>query len=543
MRKARCPIELDIKIQTQNGILTICLSGRLTYKAAPEFDRAFSDSLDGIREVRIDMSELVYISSMGIQSVLSAKKAASQKGAKFFLLSPGEAVMDVFRVTGLDDTFDIIYPDAGGKEAPELYPLRPIQRWMTDTQFVKAKSTMTNVGALVNLEQSVDLQALAKAVNSVIADNDIFRCRFVIDKNTGDICQRFDGEVKPVVVEEMTPEDFAQAKGGLRHPFEFIGHQLWNMRIINAMTGKYFFMDFFNGLMDGVVIVMVLWREINRRYTALTKETDGAGAGTRIRRSSSYASYIADEMNTPRELAEEGRLYWQKMLDGFDTKKHLPPMDSNNTENNLDEFEVPLNGIDKSFFSGKNFTEHTFFLGATLLTMAKTTHRPEAIMIWVHNGRTTKSEMSLMGIMLEQFPIRWEFVQEQTVREFLAGLGDKLRESMIYRKSLDYAYNTGIESDTACFIFQKGTIGRRGRQKLGDTWAEIIELEDETVQGAESPMDIELNAHDDGTFSLVMHYNTGCYSRETMTRFTEVYREMTDAMKDENCELLRLLEQ
>ena len=93
----------------------------------------------------------------------------------------------------------------------------------------------------------------------------------------------------------------------------------------------------------------------------------------------------------------------------------------------------------------------------------------------------------------------------------------------------------------ACFILQKGAIGRRGRLKLGDTWAEITELSEEEDSGAENTLDIELNAHDDGTFSLVLDYNSGCYSEAAMRNFASTYSDMTEALKDGSCELYALI--
>ena len=534
-------MELTINTERKSNALIVTLSGRLTYGTTPEFDSCFDDLTEDITEIMVDMSGLIYISSMGIRSIIHIRNISQNQGISFKIISPSKMVMDVFSLTGLDKIIDIVTPEKT-ENGSETYPLRPIQRWMMDTQFVKARSTMTNVGSLLHLEPTVDLQTLAKVINSVIADNDIFRCRFVLDKKTGDIYQRFDGEVTPVIVEEMTSEDFEKAKGKLRKPYKIIDHQLWNIRVFDTTDGKYLLIDFFNGLMDGVAIVMLFWREVNRRYTSLMKGSPEAKNGTRSRRSSSYAAYIEEEMKTPKELTEEGNAYWQKMLCGFDPVTSLPPMDNgNNMENGLDEFEVPISDIDKTFFSGKNFNEHTYFLGVTLLTMAKQTHRPEAIMSWVHNGRTTKSEMGIMGIMLEQFPIRGDFIPGQTASEFLSSLGDRIKESMRYRKSLDYVYSTGLEDETACFIFQKGAIGRRGKIKLGDTWAELHTLDDEYEQGAESTIDIELNAHDDGSYSLVMHYNTGCYSKNAMTDFAETFCRIAETMKDESCDLYSLL--
>ena len=179
--------------------------------------------------------------------------------------------MEVFNMTGSNNVFDIVLPDKDENPSPAIYPLRPIQRLMIDTQFVKARSTMMNTGSLARLDYDIDLHIFAKAVNSIIADHDIFKCRFVIDKTTGDICQRFDGETSTVVVEEMTSEKFEQIKGKLRKPYEIIDHQLWNFRLIRTPTEKYFLMDFFHAITDGTAMILVFTRELSKRYSSFLR--------------------------------------------------------------------------------------------------------------------------------------------------------------------------------------------------------------------------------------------------------------------------------
>lgn len=74
---------------------------------------------------------------------------------------------------------------------------------------------------------------------------------------------------------------------------------------------------------------------------------------------------------------------------------------------------------------------------------------------WVHNGRVTLSEKRLMGLMLDQFPIRWDFNEDITAAAFLGGLEARVNEGMQYRKSLDMVYGSGLEDECASFILQK----------------------------------------------------------------------------------------
>ena len=86
----------------------------------------------------------------------------------------------------------------------KYYPLRPIQRWLVDTHFNKAKSTMMNIGGLFKLSASIDMNHFADAINHVLETYDIFRCRFVFHPETSDLCQIFEGAVEKVFMERMS---------------------------------------------------------------------------------------------------------------------------------------------------------------------------------------------------------------------------------------------------------------------------------------------------------------------------------------------------
>ena len=153
-------------------------------------------------------------------------------------------------------------------------------------------------------------------------------------------------------------------------------------------------------------------------------------------------------------------------------------------------------------------------------------------MTWVHNGRITPAERRLMGLMLDQFPISWDFSKDISVAEFLTGLEAKIAEGLKYRKSLDVVYDEGLEDKCACFILQKGAIGRRGEMKLGNSSVTFEELPANEINVAENIIDIEFNAHDDGTFALVLNYDIKYYSRDSMKRFTQKITDIMNDLKD-----------
>ena len=526
---------LGINSSVEGTTLTLELSGRLSTQETREFDITFAEKVQGMKQALLDFSKVEYISSAGLRSLFTAKKKMTQQGGELTLLYPSQEVGEVLQATRFDNLIKVVWRKEE-ENVSQFYPLRPIQRWMVDTHFMKAKSTMMNTGALIRLDPSLDMERLAAALNDVLASYDIFRCRLVIHPETGDLCQRFDGDITKVVVETLSDEAFEQRKQEIKLPYDLIDHPLYRIYLMVTATAKYFYADFYHAIMDGAAIAMLFLREVDKRYV---RPERGGKAG---RQSASYAGYIREEAEIPLAELQAGHDYWTRMLAGFDEDLHLPPADIDGASDSPEhEIEVPFPVIEKDFFKGREFTENTFFMGASLLALAKSAGSREAIMGWVHNGRVTLSEKRLMGLMLDQFPIRWDFNEDITATAFLGGLEARVNEGMQYRKSLDMVYGSGLEDECASFILQKGNLGRRGTIKLGGTEGLIEEMPANEISAAENTLDIEVNAHDDGTFSLVLDYDNNRYSEEAMRRFAAIMKDMVAALQNEDCVVTELL--
>ena len=530
-------MDFAIRQERQGEKLIMFLTGKFDKLAMDVFDKEVLLAAAGTEELQLDFSGVEYLSSAGLRSLLQAAKVMESQGGRFAVLYPQQAVMEVFEMTNFSRFIHIVREgEEPASVSREYYPLRPIQRWMTDTHFRRAKSTMMNTGGLVRLDNDVDLERLAAAVNGILEAYDIFRCRLVFHPDTGDLCQRFDGELEKVYVESLSEEGLEQRKQELKQPFSLIDRPLYRINIIQTPESKYLYVDFYHAIMDGAAIALLFWRDLEKRYV---HGNEGASAK---RQPASYAAYIKEEASLPEEELIKGRAYWQAMLEGFDKSKHLPPMDGGCESDGPDhELETPLDGIEKGFFKGRDFNENTFFMAAAMLAIAKLSGARESVISWVHNGRVVSAERRLMGLMLDQFPLRWNFEGEMTVAEFLPKLEARIAEGVQYRKGMDKIYEEGLEDACACFILQKGSMGRRGVMKFGDTQAVIEEMPANEISAAENTLDIELNAHDDGTYSLVLDYDPSCYSRKAMEKFTSQVEKMALSLQDGERKLAELL--
>ena len=416
-----------------------------------------------------------------------------------------------------------------GFATKKFYPLRPIQRWLVDTHFNKAKSTMMNIGALLKLSHAIDMNRLAVAINNVVHSHDIFRCRFLFHPETSDLCQIFDGEISPVQVEYISDEEFDERAKKLREPYQIIGKPLWRIYLFQTPTAKYLFGDFYHAVMDGVAASYLFWRAINDAYRGRKKKIPPV----------SYADYVEAETNiSPEELAA-GHEYWRKMLAPFDKEKHLPPVSVHGvaawTQGTLDYM---FKNILNEFFRHTHIRENNFFLGATMLTLAKITGTKESVMSYVHNGRTNMTERRMMGLMLEQIPCAWDFHEDMEIGEFLSKLEGQSQTSNLYRKSLDIVYNDGLEDDCVSFIFQKNI---NNDFVFCDTPAEIIYLPPNEISAVENALDVEINTEDTGSYLLYLDYDASRYSEAEMKNFAETLDDIVRLMQNTTTRISEIL--
>lgn len=99
---------MDIKTYREDSKLTVELTGRLDTLTSPEVEKKISPELEGINELVFDLKGLEYISSSGIRVLLGAQKAMDASHGTMKVAHPGENIMDVLVVTGLDSVFNII---------------------------------------------------------------------------------------------------------------------------------------------------------------------------------------------------------------------------------------------------------------------------------------------------------------------------------------------------------------------------------------------------------------------------------------------------
>ena len=90
---------MELEKKYEGTKLTIAVKGKLDSESAPKLNAELASSLGGITELVMDMSELTYISSAGLRTLLTAQKQMNRQG-HMVLRGVRDSIRDVFRITG-----------------------------------------------------------------------------------------------------------------------------------------------------------------------------------------------------------------------------------------------------------------------------------------------------------------------------------------------------------------------------------------------------------------------------------------------------------
>ena len=97
---------MEIKQTLNNDELIVTLKGEINSSTAPELEETLKDSLDNIKRLVFDFTELSYISSAGLRVLLVAKKTIDKNDGQMVVKNPNESIMDVFEITGFKNILD-----------------------------------------------------------------------------------------------------------------------------------------------------------------------------------------------------------------------------------------------------------------------------------------------------------------------------------------------------------------------------------------------------------------------------------------------------
>lgn len=103
-------LPLEIEKAYIGNKAALYIKGRIDTQTAPEFQKYIDDFLDGLDgDLLLDFSEVEYLSSAGLRSILYARKKIKslEEEFDFSIINVSPSVMEVFEMTGFTDIINI----------------------------------------------------------------------------------------------------------------------------------------------------------------------------------------------------------------------------------------------------------------------------------------------------------------------------------------------------------------------------------------------------------------------------------------------------
>lgn len=93
---------MNIERVEVGGNIVLRVAGRMDVESAAQLEPACDSCIsDGFTKLVLDLGELVYISSMGLRSVITIAKKLKDKGGELRICRPTGLVRQVFEITRL----------------------------------------------------------------------------------------------------------------------------------------------------------------------------------------------------------------------------------------------------------------------------------------------------------------------------------------------------------------------------------------------------------------------------------------------------------
>ena len=98
---------MNINTREEGGYAIIELAGEVDLSCSPEARKQILDHLSSKQNLLIDLSEVTYIDSSGVASLVEGYQTAKKKKLKFGLIGVSASAMSVLQLARLDKVFPI----------------------------------------------------------------------------------------------------------------------------------------------------------------------------------------------------------------------------------------------------------------------------------------------------------------------------------------------------------------------------------------------------------------------------------------------------
>ncbi len=100
---------MELETTQYNRVTVVDVEGRIDSTTAADFDQEIMGLVEsGHKNLLVDMSGVEFLSSAGLRTLVSARKALQDSGGQIKLAQPSQRVIDTLDIAGLDVLFESI---------------------------------------------------------------------------------------------------------------------------------------------------------------------------------------------------------------------------------------------------------------------------------------------------------------------------------------------------------------------------------------------------------------------------------------------------
>ena len=381
------------------------------------------------------------------------------------------------------------------REIQETYPLTNTQEGIFIECTANMGSTIYNIPYLLKLDKKVDLDRLAKAIDSTVEAHPYLKTRLFMS-DEGEVLQKRDDTLsyKTQIINGMNKETLVR-------PYMLFNEQLFRFELYRTCDGNYLFLDIHHIIADGTSLGIII-NDINRAYSGEKPETE---------KYTSYDLALDNKDALAGDTYKNAENYYKSIFEKTggsinfypDKSGALPTAELYHRETS--EFSVQ---DVKDFCKKHGITENVFFISAFGITLGKYNFKKDAVFTTIYHGRNDSRLSETVGMLVKTLPVYCDF--SGNAKDCLAGVQQQLIDSMnndIYPFS-QISHEFNIKAD-AMVIYQGDNFA------FDNIGGEYAQEEPVQLNMAKAPVSISISI-ERNKFVFEIEYRGDMYKEETI---------------------------
>ena len=383
----------------------------------------------------------------------------------------------------------------------EDYPLSMNQAGIYADSIHPAGTTAYNIPCLYRLGGSVDMERLRDALERVLlAHPFLFMTLRLRDDGEIRAVRHMPGHVEIPIGKALPPMN------ELVRPFDLAsGEPLFRAELYETENGKYLFLDTHHIVSDGTSID-ILMEDLETAYE---------GGAVEPETYTGFELALDEEKLRATDRYDRAKAWYEALLSGAE-REMLPDGDADGGEPaqaHLVYHTEPDHGTVSEFCKTAGVTENAFFNAAFAFALSAFTGRQDAFYATIWNGRNDPRLSRAVAMLVKTFPVLVPLDRGQSVKAWLAAVGDQLINSMSSDlcSFAELARTYGIASDVL-FAYQGDGYDC---YTLGGEKAEAVDL---GLKEDKAPILFQVFSRD-GRFVFDCDYRSDLFSESFVTAF------------------------